>query len=90
MLWNSAFAQQYLAGRIRPVFEVLGTTVVDAASTTDERTVVELAAGMWVAPFPDDHPLSPVSIGLGWKWPVRGLLEDTLTGVLIIEWSFGT
>lgn len=90
LLWNSAFAQQYLAGRIRPVFEVLGTTVVDAASTTDERTVVELAAGMWVAPFPDDHPLSPVSIGLGWKWPVRGLLEDTLTGVLIIEWSFGT
>jgi hypothetical protein len=29
-------------------------------------------------------------IGLGWKWPVRGLLEDTPTGVLIIEWSFGT
>lgn len=89
-LWNSAFSQQYLAGRIRPVFEVLGTTIVDAASATDERTVVELAAGMWLAPFPDDHPLSPVSIGLGWKWPVRGLLEDTLTGVLIIEWSFGT
>ena len=89
-LWNTAFAQQYLSGRIRPVFEVLGTTVVDAADTADERTVIELAAGMWVAPFPDDHPLSPVSVGLGWKWPVRGLLEDTLTGLLIIEWSFGT
>jgi hypothetical protein len=89
-LWNTAFAQQYLNGRIRPVFEVLGTTVVDAASAADERTVVELAAGMWVAPFPDDHPLSPVSVGMGWKWPVRGLLEDTLTGLLIIEWSFGT
>jgi hypothetical protein len=31
-----------------------------------------------------------VSIELGWKWPVRGLLEDTLTGMLVIEWSFGT
>jgi hypothetical protein len=90
LLWNTAFLQQYLGGRIRPVFEVLGTTIVDAASAADERTVVELAAGMWVAPFPDDHPLSPVSIGLGWKWPVRGLLEDTLTGILIIEWLFGT
>jgi hypothetical protein len=89
-LWNTAFAQQYLNGRLRPVFEVLGTTVVDAASAADERTVIELAADMWVAPFPDDNPLSPVSIGLGWKWPVRGLLEDTLTGLLIIEWSFGT
>jgi hypothetical protein len=89
-LWNTAFAQQYLSGRLRPVFEVLGTTVVDAASAADERTVLELAADVWVAPFPDDSPLSPVNIGLGWKWPVRGILEDTLTGVLIIEWSFGT
>ena len=88
--WNVALAQQYWSGRIRPVFELLGTTVADAADVADERTVVELAAGMWTAPFPDDHLLSPVSIGLGWKWPVRGRLESTLTGVLIVEWSFGT
>ncbi len=89
-LWNTAFVQQYLDGRIRPVFELLGTTVVDAAEQADERTVVELAAGAWVAPFPDDHPLSPISIGLGWKWPVRGRLDGTLTGLLVVEWSFGT
>jgi len=89
-LWNTAFLQQYWDGRIRPVFEVLGTTVVDAANMTDERTVVELAVGMWSAPFPDDHLLSPLSIGLGWKWPVRGRLDSTLTGLLILEWSFGT
>src|SRR5262249_52184506 len=89
-LWNTAFLQQYLAGRIRPVFEVLGTTVVDARDPADERTVVELAAGMWVAPFPDDSLLSPLSIGFGWKWPVRGLLESTLNGLLIVEWTFGT
>lgn len=87
---NTALAQQYWDGRIRPVFELLGTTVVDAADPADERTVVELAAGMWTAPFPDDHLLSPLSIGLGWKWPVSGRLESTLTGLLIVEWSFGT
>jgi hypothetical protein len=87
-LWNTAFAQQYWEGRIRPVFELLGTTVVDCAD--GEGTVVELAAGMWLAPFPDNHTLSPLSIGLGWKWPVRGRLESELTGLLITEWSFGT
>lgn len=88
--WNTAFAQQYWAGRVRPVFEVLGTTVVDAVESKDERTVVELAAGMWIAPFPDDNFLSPLSIGLGWKWPVSGRLDSELTGLLITEWSFGT
>jgi hypothetical protein len=52
--------------------------------------VVELAAGMWLAPFPDDHFLSPLSIGLGLKWPVSGRLESELTGMLITEGSFGT
>ena len=88
-IWNTALAQQYFDGRIRPVLELLGTTVVDAADSADQRTVVELAAGMWTAPFPDDNPLSPLSIGLGWKWPVVHHLDSELTAVLIFEWSFG-
>jgi len=89
VLWNTAFAQQYWNGRVRPVFELLGTTVVDAVDPKDERTVVELAAGMWIAPFPDDDFFSPLSIGMGWKWPVSGRLESELTALLITEWSFG-
>jgi len=89
-VWNTALAQQYWDGRIRPVFEVLGTTVVDAADATDERTAVELAAGFWTAPFPDDNVLSPMSIGLGWRWPVTRRLESSLAGLLVLEWSFGT
>jgi hypothetical protein len=88
-VWNSALTQQYWDGRIRPVLELLGTTVIDAADRADEQTVVELAAGMWTVPFPDDHPLSPLSIGLGWKWPVVNHLDSELTGLLILEWSFG-
>jgi hypothetical protein len=52
--------------------------------------LLKALSALWVAPFPDDSPFSPVNIGFGWKWPVRDRLEDTLTGVLIIEWSFGT
>jgi hypothetical protein len=89
VVWNTAFAQQYMDGRFRPVLELLGTSIVDAAEADDERTVVELAGGFWIVPFPDDHHLSPLSIGLGWKWPVSGRLESQLTGVLIAEWSFG-
>jgi hypothetical protein len=86
--WNIAFAQQYLAGRLRPVFEVLGTSIVDAAAG-GEGTIVELAAGLWVAPFADDQWLSPVSLGLGWKWPVTAHRDSDVAGLLILEWSFG-
>ena len=88
-LWNTAFAQQYVEGRIRPVLELLGTTVVDAADPANQQTVVELAAGVWTAPFSDDSVLSPLSIGFGWKWPVVNRLESEITGVVIFEWSFG-
>lgn len=86
--WNVAFAQQYLDGRMRPVFEVLGTSIVDAVAG-GEGTIVELAAGLWTAPFSDDVWLSPVSIGLGWKWPVTSRRDSELTALLILEWSFG-
>jgi len=83
--WNVAFAQQYLAGRFRPVVEMLGTSTVDG---DDRGTLVELAAGVWTAPFADEHWLSPVSIGLGWKWPVTGGADTELTGLFILEWAF--
>lgn len=89
-VWNTALTQAYFDGRIRPVFEVLGTTIGDAADAADEGTVVELAGAAWIAPFSDDSLLSPVSIGLGWSWPVHGRLESELTGVLIVQWSWGT
>ena len=89
-VWNLAFAQQYWAGRFRPVGEVLGTTVVDAADARDEGTFVELAGGFWIAPFEDETLLSPVSFGIGFKWPLTDPLESEVTGLLITEWSFGT
>jgi hypothetical protein len=90
LVWNTAFAQQYVDGRFRPVFEVLGTTVLDAADPDDERTVVELAGGVWLAPFADGSLLSPLNFGIGLKWPVTRRLESQVTGVLVTEWSFGT
>jgi hypothetical protein len=83
--WNVALAQQYLAGRVRPVLEMLGTSTVGG---DDQGTVVALAAGMWTAPFPDEHWLSPVSIGMGWQWPVTGGADVELTGLFIVEWAF--
>jgi len=83
--WNVAFAQQYLAGRLRPVCELLGTSTV---AGDDEGTIVELAAGVWTAPFADEHWLSPVSMGMGWKWPVTGGADAELTGLFIVEWAF--
>lgn len=87
-IWNLAFAQTYLDGRIRPVAELLGTTVLDAVAPDDEGTIVELAAGLWVAPFYDEHWLAPVSMGVGYRWPVTSR-HDTLMGALfIVEWAF--
>lgn len=83
--WNLALAQQYLSGRLRPVFEMLGTSTV---AGDDQGTVVALAAGVWTAPFPDEHWLSPVSMGLGWQWPVTGGADFELTGLCIVEWAF--
>jgi hypothetical protein len=88
--WNLAFAQQYWDGRIRPVVELLGTTIVDATDPGDEGTIVELAAGGWVAPFFDEHWLSPVSIGLGFGFPLTSRKESDVTGRLVVEWSFGS
>lgn len=86
--WNLAFVQQYLDGRLQPMFEVLGTTVVDAQVSDDEGTIVELGGGFWIAPHPDEHWLSGVSFGVGFKWPVTGRKEDQSVGLFIAQLSF--
>jgi hypothetical protein len=87
-IWNLAFAQTYLDGRIRPVAEVLGTTVVDTVAPADEGTIVELAAGLWVAPFYDEHWLAPVSMGVGYRWPVTSRRDALMAALFIVEWAF--
>ena len=87
-IWNLALSQTYLDGRIRPVAEVLGTTVADADAPSDEGTIVELAAGLWVAPFSDEHWLAPVSLGLGYRWPVTSRHDTLMAALFIVEWAF--
>lgn len=77
-------------GRIRPVVELLGTTVVDATIDEDEGTAVRLAGGVWVAPFRDEHWLCSVSIGLGWSFPVTRRRDSDVEGRLALQWSFGS
>lgn len=86
-LWNFALAQPYFDGIVEPVLEVLGTTVVDAVENEDEGTIVELSAGLWIAPHPHEHFLSALSYGLGVTFPVTSLKEDQSVVVLVIEWA---
>jgi hypothetical protein len=46
IIWNAALTQQYLDGRLVPVFEVLGTSIVDALEEEDEGTILELSFGL--------------------------------------------
>jgi hypothetical protein len=87
-VWNLAGTQTYLDGRVRPVVELLGTTVLDAADPDDEGTIVELAGGLWIAPFYDEHWLAPVSVGMGYRWPVTGRHDALMAALLIVEWAF--
>jgi hypothetical protein len=85
--WNLALAQQYLAGRLRPVLEMLGTSVVQAPHHADVGTAVDLAVGVWAFPFADDHPLSALGIALGWRFPVTGRHENDGEALLIFDWG---
>ena len=74
-VWNSAFTQQYLAGRIRPVFEVLGTTVVDAASAPTSVRSSSSPRGCGSPPSPTitrSAPSASVSAGVARARPPRG------------------
>lgn len=88
LTWNLAFNQEYFGGRLVPIFEILGTTTVDALSRRDEGTALQLAVGMWLRPFPEGSFFTPVSVGLGGRWPVTSRREDEGAAVLILEWAF--
>lgn len=87
IFWNVAFAQPYFGGVIQPVFEILGTTIVDALVDDDEGTIVELGGGFWIAPHPSSHWLSPLSFAIGFKLPATSLKEDQSVGILVLEWA---
>jgi len=89
VLWNLAFTQPVAGGRVRPVLEMLGTSIVDA-EPGGTGTSVELAAGFWLVPFADEHPLSALSLALGWRWPATRFKQEQASGLFIAEWSFGT
>ena len=86
--WNIAFAQQFAGGRINPVFEILGSSIVDALITEDQGTIVELSVGGWLVPFSDNHALSNFSIGMGWRWPVTERRNNNGVGMVIFELAF--
>ena len=86
--WNVAFTQKYFDGQVRPVFELLGTTTVDAIDEDDEGTILELAAGFWLIPHADEHLFSAFSYGLGFRVPVTSRNEDQGAVMLVIEHSF--
>ncbi|MEE2679309.1 MAG: hypothetical protein VX546_12075 [Myxococcota bacterium] len=88
VLWNLAFVQPLFGGRFSPSFEILGTSVVDAVQSSDEGSSLELAAGFWVVPFDDDHPLSNLSIGLGGRVPVTNRRDEEGGATLIFEFAF--
>jgi hypothetical protein len=86
-IWNIAVAQPYFDGVVQPVFEILGTTVVDALEKHDEGTIVELSVGLWLAPHPREHFLSALSYGLGVSFPVTSLKEDQSVVLFTVEWA---
>jgi hypothetical protein len=86
-LWNVAFAQAYFDGLFKPVFEVLGTTIVDALVDDDEGTIVEIGWGFWLAPHPEEQWLSALSYRIGYKLPVTSRKEDQSVLVFVLEWD---
>lgn len=88
VLWNVALTQPLFGGRLTPVLELLGSTVVDAVDPGDEGTRVQVGAGFWTAPFADDGVLSALSLAAGWRFPVTGQRDDRGAGLLIAEWAF--
>jgi hypothetical protein len=88
LIWNLAFTQQYLDGRLTPVFELLGTSIVDALDKEEEGTIFELGFGIWVSPFPDKSLLNAVNIGAGAKFPLTEREESSSSFLLLVTYGF--
>ena len=87
-LWNVAFSQPLLGGRVIPTLEVLGTSTFAASQTSDEGTRVDLGLGFQLRPFPDDHWGSPITLSGGWRQPIANRGDFRGQGVFSIEWAF--
>ena len=87
VIWNLALSQNYSQWRIQPVFEVLGTSTVDALQSSDEGTIVELGGGFWWTPFADGRGLKNFDIAVGAKGPVTSRNDSNFTAIVIFDWE---
>lgn len=88
IIWNAAFTQEYFDGRFSPVFEVLGTSTVDAMQSEDEGTIVELGFGFWVSPFSDTSILNAINLGAAAKFPVTDREETSSSFLFVATYGF--
>lgn len=87
VIWNLALSQNYEEWRIQPVFEVLGTSTVDALERSNEGTIVEVGGGFWWTPFADGEGITDFSIGVGAKGPVTTRNDSNFTVLLVFDWE---
>ncbi|MFQ5852641.1 MAG: hypothetical protein ACE5JU_18945 [Candidatus Binatia bacterium] len=88
LIWNLAFNAKLFDGILIPEFEVLGRTVVDAIERKEKGTFVELAGGLWLAPFKEDSPLGGFRLGVAAKAPVTNKKERFVSTLFILKWEF--
>ena len=88
IIWNAAFTQEYYNGRFSPVFEVLGTSTVDAMQSDDEGTIVELGFGFWVSPFSDTSLFNAINFGAAAKFPVTEREETSSSFLFVATYGF--
>lgn len=88
IIWNGAYTQEYFNGRLSPVFEVLGTSTVDAMQSEDEGTIVELGFGFWLSPFSDTSQLNAVNLGVAAKFPVTEREETSSSFLFVATYGF--
>lgn len=87
-IWNLAFTVPFFDGRFVPMFEVLGTTTLDAVDSDEEGTIVELSGGFWVSPFEEGEPLGSLAVGVAAKAPVTNKRESDFSALLVFKYEF--
>jgi len=88
LIWNLALTQQYLDGRLNPVIELLGTSIVDALDKQEEGTILELGFGIWVIPFSDKSMLNALGLGAGVKFPLTEREESSSSFLFRVRYDF--
>ncbi len=87
VIWNLALTQNYSQWRIQPVFEVLGTSMVDGLQNKNKGTIVEVGGGFWWTPFADGQGITGFDIGVGAKGPVTSRNDSNFTALIVFDWS---